>query len=275
MTTITVPTNSFPECQSTIGSILRSPILDIKENMIELVERITINYTKILSTNEIKEKYMELYWGGNGVGDRWAKKKFNYSVIYSKKEPCLYSENDDDEIPPDILTEFIQTNKGSGIIGIFVHSIRINNQKRPIGKTIHKEITGSSCVMCGTHNTICDHKNDFYNDMRVLSLDTQIISDFQPLCNHCNLQKRQVCKTEERTEMLYSAKKIKRYKFYPFEFPWEKKVFDKNDPNCKNGTYWFDPVEFDKKIYYYSVYVIPIVNEIKYKTKTNRLKLIS
>jgi len=248
---------------------------NIKELMIDFVIRATNNFTKILSTNEIKKNYSELYWGGNGVGDRWANKKFNYSVIYSKKHPCLYSENDDDKIPTNILNDFLQINKGIGIIGIFVHSIRKNNQKRPISKNIHKEITALSCVVCGTHNTTCDHKNDLYNDMRVLSLDTQLISDFQPLCNHCNLQKRQICKTEKQTAKLFSAKNIQRYKVYPFEFPWEKKVFDINDINCKNGTYWFDPVEFDKNIYYYSVYVIPIVNEIKYKIKTNKLKLIS
>ena len=247
---------------------------NIKESLDELVIQATDNFTKILSTNEIKDNYKELYWGGNGVGDRWANKKFNYSVIYSKKQPSLYSENDD-KIPTDILNEFLQTNKGAGIIGIFVHSRRKNNQKRPISKNIHKEITSLSCVMCGTHSTICDHKNDLYNDIRVLSLETQLIGDFQPLCNHCNLQKRQVCKKEEETEKLFSAKNIHRYKIYPFEFPWEKKVFDRNDINCKNGTYWFDPVEFDKNIYYYSVYVIPIINEIKYKIKTNQLKLIS
>jgi hypothetical protein len=249
--------------------------LIIKENIVELVIEATNNFTKILSTNEIKDKYMELYWGGNGVGDRWANKKFNYSVIYSKKQPSLYSENDDDTIPIDILKEFLETNKGIGIIGIFVHSRRTNIQQRPISKLIHENITGLSCVVCGTLNTICDHKNDLYNDIRVLSLETQLISDFQPLCNHCNLQKRQICKMEKQTEKLYSAKNIQRYKVYPFEFPWEKKVFDKNDINCKNATYWFDPLEFDKNIYYYSVYVIPIINEIKYKIKTNKLKLIA
>ena len=95
------------------------------------------------------------------------------------------------------------------------------------------------------------------------------------MCNHCNLQKRQICKTEEQNEKLFSAKNIQRYKVYPFEFPWEKKVFDKNDVNCKTSTYWFDPVEFDKNIYHYSVYVIPIINEIQYKIKTNKFKIIA
>ena len=95
--------------------------LIIKESVYELVIRATDNFTKILSTNEIKDKYTDLYWGGNGLGDRWAKKKFNYSVIYSKKQSVLYSENDDDKIPIEVLNQFLQTNKGVGIIGIFVH----------------------------------------------------------------------------------------------------------------------------------------------------------
>jgi hypothetical protein len=172
------------------------------------------------------------------------------------------------------LTIFLQTNKGVGIIGIFVHSIRTNIQQRPISKHIHKQITSESCVVCGTTETICDHKNDLYNDNRVLSLESQLICDFQPLCNHCNLQKRQICKIEQQTKKLFSAKNISRYKVYLFEFPWEKKHFDKNDINCKNGTYWNDPIEFDRNIYYYSVYVIPIINEIKYMIKTNKLKLV-
>jgi hypothetical protein len=100
------------------------------------------------------------------------------------------------------------------------------------------------------------------------------MSDFQPLCNHCNLQKRQICKTEEKTGKLYSAKDIQRYRVYNFEFPWEKKVYDRNDINCKNGTFWFDPVEFENNIQSYSRYVIPIIEEIKRKIKTNKLKVI-
>ena len=101
-----------------------------KETVEELVIRITNNFTIILSINEIKQ-HPKLYWGGNGVGDRWANKKFNYSVIYSNKKPKKYSENEDDEIPEDKIKEFLDSNKGVGIIGIYVYSKRTNNQKRP------------------------------------------------------------------------------------------------------------------------------------------------
>lgn len=234
--------------------------------MEDLVIEATKQFTRILPTSEIKENYQSLYWGGNGIGDRWANKKFNYSVIYQKKTR-LYSENTEDVIPKELLDDFLQIKRGTGIIGVFVHSKRTNNQKRPIGKQIHKEITSMSCVVCGTNDTICDHKNDLYNDERVLNSKTQLIDDFQPLCNHCNLQKRQICRLEQETEKIYSAKNIQRYKIYDFDFPWEKKIYDKLDIHCKTNTFWHDPVQFDKNIYCYTRYVIPIINELKFKNK--------
>lgn len=98
-------------------------------DIIELVINISDNFTKIISTNDIIKNYPILYWGGNGIGDRWANKKFNYSVIYSNKKPKLYSENDNDKIAEKLLDDFIKTNKNNkGIIGIFVHSKRINKK---------------------------------------------------------------------------------------------------------------------------------------------------
>ena len=87
-----------------------------------------------------------------------------------------------------------------------------------------------------------------YNDARVLNLQTQLISDFQPLCNHCNLQKRQICREEETKQQIYSAKNIEQYKVYTFEFIWENKKYDKNDILCKYDTYWYDPVKFNQLI---------------------------
>jgi hypothetical protein len=178
----------------------------------------------------------------------------------------LYSENSEDVIPKELLDEFLVNNNGSGIIGVFVHSKRLNTQKRPIDKQIHKEITSKSCVVCGTNETICDHKNDLYNDERVLNTKTQTVDDFQPLCNHCNLQKRQICRLEQEVGRVYSAKNIQRYKFYDFEFPWEKRNYDKLDIHCKTDTFWYDPVKFDTNIYYYTRYVIPIITELKRNT---------
>ena len=87
------------------------------------------------------------------------------------------------------------------------------------------------------------------------------------MCEHHNLRKRQVCKEEHINGKLYSAKNIPQFQVYEFEFPWEKKAFDKNDINCKLDTYWYDPIEFNKKIYKYMKITIPIISEIKRKIK--------
>lgn len=241
------------------------------EKIDNAVRQASQDYTRIISTEELKVQYRDtLYWGGNGVGDRFAGKRFNYTVIYGNKktEPKTYSEYEDDFIPEELLTKFLEQNREkNGIIGIYVHSVRTNVVNRPISEQIKKKTAENPCVVCGTHKTVCDHKNDLYNDERVLSKQTQELSDFQPLCEHCNLQKRQVQKTEKRMGRIYSAKNIPRYKVLPFEFPWEKKVFDTKDPRCKDDTYWYDPIEFDLKIFCYTSYVLPIVKEIK---KRNR-----
>jgi hypothetical protein len=243
---------------------------NIMENIEDLVIKLTNNFTEIITKGEITN-HPQLYWGGNGVGNRWAKKKFNYTVVYSSGKTKNYSENDDDIIPPEILKKNIDTNKGTGIIGIYVYSKRGKQLLHPIKPTIRKEIVKQSCVVCGSYSEIvCDHKNDLYNDIRVLNTKTQQLNDFQPLCNHCNLQKRQICKEETETQKIYSAKNIIRYKQYNFDFPWEKKAFDKTDPYCKDDTYWFDPVEFEKKIFLYIQYKLPILNAIKHRVKHNK-----
>jgi hypothetical protein len=122
----------------------------------------------------------------------------------------------------------------------------------------------------GTHkfaypktDIICDHKNDIYNDDDVLDSKKQQITDFQPLCNHCNLQKRQIFREEVVAGKIYSAKNLEKYRCWPFEFPWEKKAFDVKDITTKQDTYWYDPVEFDRKLMCYVLFVRPFLPEIK------------
>jgi len=230
--------------------------------MEQLATSLTNNFTKIISIDEIINSKI-LYWGGNGVGDRWCNKIFNYSVIYSNKTIKTYSENDNEILPNINIIKSDKINK-KNIIGIFIHSKRLNKNKRPIQLKIKRIINNMSCVVCGSNTDIvCDHKNDLYNDFRVLDINTQTINDFQPLCNHCNLVKRTICKKEIDNNKIYSAKNITRYNQYNIEFPWEKKNFDLQDPFCKVDTYWYDPVEFDKKIYLYLTITIPIVKELK------------
>ena len=82
-----------------------------------------------------------------------------------------------------------------------------------------------------------------------------------------NLQKRQVCKKEKMTGILYSAKNIPQYSVYEFEFPWEKKAYDPTDIYTKTNTYWYDPKEFNRLLYLYQTITLPILTELKAKTK--------
>lgn len=243
----------------------------IIEELDNLVIKLSNNFTQIIPRDIIK-KYDILNWGDNGIGDRWAKKKFNYSVIYKNGKINNYSENINDKLDTTLLENFLQEmqeTNNKGIIGIFVYSKRLNIEKHPISKKIDKEIKKRSCVSCGSkYDIICDHKNDLYNNSLVLDLKTQCLDDFQPLCNHCNLQKRQISKEEKLKKKIYSAKNLDKYQIFPFEFPWEKKIFDINDIYTKNDTYWYDPVEFNNKIYLYITYRLPFLNEIK-KFKKN------
>jgi hypothetical protein len=238
----------------------------------KLVIELSKDFTQIISLETIYKN--GLGWGSNGVGDRFG--NFNYTVVYANETTKGYMNDETYKIPSDILKNFLENKenkgnkKGKTIIGIFIHSIAGKKTSRPIRDDI-KKFYNSPCVVCGSKSDLCcDHKNDLYNDERVLNTTTQVLDDFQSLCTHCNLQKRQVSKKEKEMGQLYSAKNIPSYNSpaHNFEFPWEKMSFNEKDINCKTGTYWHDPVEFNRKIGIYSI-TISFVREIKNKNKVD------
>jgi len=100
-------------------------------------------------------------------------------------------------------------------------------------------------VVCGsTSSIIIDHKNDLYNDPRVLNSQTQTVDDFQPLCNHCNLQKRQTSVEARETKRRYPATRIASVAVFGIDFTRGDETYDPQDPNAMIGTYWYDPVAF-------------------------------
>ena len=283
--------NKFNICLINIKAVLRENGLDDKtgiyiinniihknnmryitmnEDIVSLINRLSSNNTQVISSEELN-KYPKISCSKNGTGDRWANKKFNYTSIYgNKKANKTYSENESDNKYNETIELFKKNNINNltNIIGIFVHSERLNRITRPINKSIRAKIICKACVSCGSHNDIiCDHKNDIYNNNRVLNVKTQLNSDFQPLCNRCNLIKRAIYIKEIKNNKLYSAKELEMYKVYPFEFPWEKKVFDITDISTKDDTYWYDPIEFQNKIYKYSAYIYPLICALKIKFK--------
>jgi 5-methylcytosine-specific restriction endonuclease McrA len=112
-------------------------------------------------------------------------------------------------------------------------------KNRPIAKRIYEHFKGQCCIACGSNKEmIVDHKNDLYNDQRVHNKETQLISDFQPLCNNCNLKKRADCN---------KTKKLKKRQPAPFqcikmggsEFIEGDETFDPEGLGLR-GTYWYD-----------------------------------
>ena len=85
----------------------------------ELVLKLSNHFSRIIPRDELRE-HKKLDWGDNGIGDRWANKKFNYTSI-SKSKNKTYSENDDeDNVPVELLEPFLEANKNNkGILGIF------------------------------------------------------------------------------------------------------------------------------------------------------------
>ena len=154
-------------------------------------------------------------------------------------------------------TKLSLSNNGNGRHGVFFGDDRYVWEKYPeygkiqrirtIGKnvnpqgsrSIRKDIRdfykGKPCVICGcTSSTFIDHKNYKYDDPRVLDTKTQSFSDFQSLCTHCNLQKPQIAKSEER----YGATNIPHLTPFNTDFTGDS----------MENEFWYDPVEFCKKI---------------------------
>jgi hypothetical protein len=228
----------------------------IKNNqVIEKIKKLSNNFKNIIGKDELTKNNL-MPDNGNGIGDRFMKRIFTYSAVYGGKKPSrqyLASSTLTENPLTKTVEKQFKKNKPNKqeIIGIYIHGINLHKpSNRPIKQSIKDIIVKKKCVHCAkSQNIVCDHKNDLYNDKRVLNVHTQRESDFQPLCNACNLQKRSDCEREKATGKLIPAKVL-----YPklcefnVDFLWEQKEFNINDPNCKVDTYWYDPLEFMRKI---------------------------
>ena len=218
-------------------------------------------YQKIVEASILnKQKEKSLRLSGNGTGNRWCNKYFDYISIYANGTYKPYSDNINDTKNKFENDESIKTfienynkqedkKKGKAIIGIKIIRKRDNNDTHPIKNSIRKEITSKPCVVCGSNSDkICDHKNDMYNDPRVLNIKTQTIDDFQSLCNSCNLRKRAARIQEIKEQKLYKFSNIPQFACFGIDFIGNEKKYDETDINNKVGTYWYDPIAFMKHI---------------------------
>lgn len=211
------------------------------------------NQTRIVNVDELVGQFSSLALGNGGSWCRPSNCK-NFKVATMKKNGkinILWSASDI-EIAR-VTNEFNKNCKisetGNNIQYIKIFGLKENDTGRPIRKDIIDFYKKVPCCACGKFSDlVCDHKNDLYNDKRVLDAKTQTVDDFQSLCNQCNLQKRQVSKKAKETGQRYSAQNIPCLSVYGVDFISGGFEFDISDVNAMVGTYWYDPIAFHKGI---------------------------
>ena len=216
------------------------------------------NQTRFVSKDEFIGEYSELFFK-NGLD--WCRIESARKTIYkiatmtaNGKNIRLLWDNYTDIEKAEIEKEFKDNCKILKGVNR-VQYIKIfglknkNDYNYSIRKDIKKHYQNQKCVVCGTNTDVqCDHKNGLYNDPRVLNIKTQTIDDFQPLCRHCNCQKRQVEKKTKETSIRYGATNIPSLAIFGFDFIEGNETINLEDINALKGTYWYDPVDFMKHI---------------------------
>lgn len=209
--------------------------------------------TRLVCVTEFTGPYADLVLGNGGSWCRRSAFENDYKAFTIKRNGSINylwpATTEEEEVVKKECDDYFTANSIEEQKGISIFLIKIFGKaaaetSRPIRADIRATICAKSCVVCGTAATICDHKNDLYNDPRVLNTATQTLDDFQPLCNHCNLQKRQVAKKTRASGKRYGATNIAQLSLFGIDFTSGDETFDAADPAAMVGTYWYDPVAF-------------------------------
>lgn len=186
-------------------------------------------HSRWVKTSEFIGKYAPLKLGNGGS---WFRKKW---ILAQKSK---YSIEIDKNQTPGNSIDAIRTNG-------FYEDSSFNQRIRPDIKEYYKN---KPCVMLGivgnSENTKIeiDHKDGQKNDDRVSNLQTQKLSDFQPLCKAANDVKRQICKRCMETRKRWDARNLEGN---PIAYYKGGESLD--EYGCE-GCYQYDPVEYRKTI---------------------------
>lgn len=161
--------------------------------------------------------------------------KFGNGASWARKESTLAKQ---------YIVEFDKSiTPGNGIDRIRVNGFNNGEYSQHIRQDIKKTICSQRCVVLGTSNPECDHKNGRKNEDRVMKNEEQKLSDFQPLSKAANDAKRQFCKECKQTGIRYNAKLLG----YPMSYYKGDAYHNGNEDGCE-GCYWYDPLEFKKHL---------------------------
>lgn len=213
--------------------------------------------TRIVCTDEFTGIYSPLKDQNGGSWCRFENmgknKVYTYKRNGNRRSNWPLTDDEEKEISSEIdnymMINDLKFTNGNSIYLIGFYGSNNEKTNRPIRQDIRDNLKIKSCVVCGTNSQIeIDHKNGLYNDERVLNSKTQTIDDFQPLCKHCNDQKRETINYSKRTGKRYPATNIPMIKRFGIDFVEGDDSYDPSDINAMVGTFWYDPVYFMNKI---------------------------
>ncbi|MCK9321851.1 MAG: hypothetical protein M0P32_07605 [Bacteroidales bacterium] len=199
-----------------------------KDLFIELANPDGNGVSRWVEASEFVGKYIDLQLGNGGS---WCRRSSSIAREYNVElDKSITSGNTIDRIRLN----------GYNTSNTFNHNIR---------QDIKDYYKDKNCVMLGirgnSENTKIeiDHKDGRKDCERVSDLNTQELSDFQPLSKAANDVKRQICKRCRETNKRWNAKSLKGN---PFEFYYGDENYTE-EVGCK-GCYQYDPVEYRRKV---------------------------
>ncbi len=126
------------------------------------------------------------------------------------------------------------------IIAIRLHGYR----KNPIGKfipaSIKRAVCQKRCVVLGTSNPECDHKDGRRDDPKYSQPSQLSVQDFQPLSKAANCAKRQYCSECRKTGRRFDATTL--------GYSISQWAGNGRYMGSCTGCYWHDPIRFNQKV---------------------------
>ena len=204
---------------------------------------------RLISSDEFVGEYSKLAMG-NGCdfardGSPFTRKYKCATRKINGTVRCLW--NADEEEKSLAEKDFAHLLKGGGnkITHFKIYGRRdADRVSRAIPQHVREHFKDARCVSCGNGSIEIDHKNGLYNFPKGYIFQ---IEDFQPLCMHCNQQKRQSIVRTKETGKRYKATTIPMVEVLRVDFTQGDESYDPSDPNAMVGTYWYDPVDFTRK----------------------------